>query len=134
MFLHDVSALAAVQQSGFPEQSPQHRRFPLELSDQMFSRVFQTLVFFVCPVVTPFGILHHHSFLIKCIRFECHFHHNKRNRPANKTRLTKERLKERESVCVAFVYAQQQQQQLLKAVQNCIDFSFPKLAKALIKI
>ena len=35
------------------------------------------------------------------------------------------RLKERESVCasVAFVYAQQQQQQLLlKAVQNCIDF------------
>jgi hypothetical protein len=34
------------------------------------------------------------------------------------------RFKERESVCasVAFVYAQQQQQQLLKAVQNCIDF------------
>lgn len=34
------------------------------------------------------------------------------------------RFKERESVCasVAFVYAQQQQQLLLKAVQNCIDF------------
>jgi hypothetical protein len=45
MFLHDVSALAAVQQS-VPEQSPQHHRFPLdidrdllELSD-LFSRVF----------------------------------------------------------------------------------------------
>jgi hypothetical protein len=76
-------------------------------------------VLLFCHVVRTFGILHHHSFLIKCIRFECHFHRNKRNRPAYKTRF-----KERECVCasVAFVYARQQQQLLRKAVRNCIDF------------
>ena len=45
VLLHDVSALAAVQQS-VPEQSPQHHRFPLDISrdllelSDLFSRVF----------------------------------------------------------------------------------------------